>query len=322
MTCAGCRGPYPRRMSDWTTDDIDDQTGRTFLITGANSGIGFEAAKALVHKGAHVVLACRSLDKAEEAVRAIESDGCQGSTEVLELDLADLESIRAAAEAFLAEHDRLDVLVNNAGLMATPKRLTAQGVELQFGVNHLGHFVLTDLLLDLLASTGTAEEPARVVTVSSQAHRQGKMDLDDLDASGKYSPWGAYGRSKLANLLFTRELNRRCADAGRPVIAVAAHPGGSSTNLGNEPAGDVMSKVLGLAGPAFQLFMQSAAKGALPTLMAAVDGDVDGGDYFGPDGFGEMRGHPKKVGMTSAAQDDAVAAQLWETSVELTGVGA
>ena len=224
-------------MTEWTTDDISDQTGRTYLITGANSGIGFEATKALVGEGAHVVLACRSRAKAEAAVTEIEADEPSGSMEILEMDLADLESVRSAAEAYLADHDRLDVLVNNAGLMATPKRLTEQGVELQFGVNHLGHYLLTGLLLDVLAASGTEEVPARVVTISSQAHRSGTIDLENLDAEKGYNPWVAYGQSKLANLLFTRELQHRVTDAGLPIISVAAHPGGSSTNLGNEPAG-------------------------------------------------------------------------------------
>ncbi len=308
-------------MSDWTTDDIADQSGRTFLITGANSGIGFEATKALVQKGAHVVLACRSQLKADTAVTEIAAGDPPGSMEILELDLADLESVKAAAATFRAKHDRLDVLVNNAGLMATPKRLTEQGVELQFGVNHLGHFALTGLLLDPLTDAGTDEVPARAVTISSQAHRAGKIDLDNLDASDGYNPWTAYGQSKLANLLFTRELERRMSDAGLPIMSVAAHPGGSSTNLGNEPAGDLFSRFLGLIRPLFErLATQSAAMGALPTLRAAVDPDVQGGEYYGPDGFSEMRGHPKRVDMAKRALDDDMAAQLWQTSIELTGV--
>ncbi|MEL6890007.1 MAG: oxidoreductase [Actinomycetota bacterium] len=308
-------------MSEWTTDDIPDQTGRTVMITGANSGIGFEAAKELVARGAHVVLACRSVPKADAAVAEIVAGDPPGSTEVLELDLSDLDSVRTAAETFLAAHDRLDVLINNAGLMATPKRTTAQGLELQFGVNHLGHFALTGLLLGALAAAGTEQMPARVVTISSQAHRSGQIDLDDLHASGKYSPWGAYGQSKLANLLFMRELDRRCEEAGLPITSVAAHPGGSNTNLGNESAGDVFSKVLGFVRPVFQKVMtQSAAMGALPTLRAAVDPDVAGGDYYGPDGFGEMRGHPERVGMSGRAKDDEMAAKLWQTSIDLSGV--
>ena len=308
-------------MSDWTTDDIPDQTGRTVLITGANSGIGYEAAKALVDKGAHVVLACRSRAKADEAVAQIDADGPAGSTEILDLDLADLDSVKQAADTFLATHDRLDVLVNNAGLMAIPKKLTEQGVEMQFGVNHLGHFALTGHLLDVLAASGTDDLPARVVSISSMGHRPGKMDFDNLDAEKSYNPWTAYFRSKLANLLFMRELDDRCDDADLEIMSVAAHPGGSDTNLGNEPAGDLATRALGLVRPLFVRFAtQSAAMGALPTLRAAVDPDVDGGDYFGPDGFNEMRGHPEKVGMSKTAKDDDLAEELWDVSIELSGV--
>ncbi len=324
-------------MSDWTTDDIPDQTGKVILITGANSGIGYEAAKALVDKGAHVVLACRSRAKAEEAVARIEAGdpptstasstttstaaSAAGSTEILEMDLADLDSVRAAADTFLAAHDRLDVLVNNAGLMAIPKKLTEQGVEMQFGVNHLGHFALTGHLLDVLAASGTDDEPARVVSISSQAHRTGKIDIDNLDAGTSYNPWRAYGQSKLANLLFMRELDERCDDADLPIMSVAAHPGGSDTNLGNESAGDLVTRALDLVRPLFiKLATQSAAMGALPTLRAATDPDVDGGDYFGPDGFNELKGHPEKVGMSKRAKDDDLADQLWSVSIELSGV--
>ena len=310
-------------MSEWTAADVPDQSGRTVLITGANSGIGLEAARVFVEKGAHVVLACRSREKAEVAEADIEASSASGggSTEILDLDLGDLDSVRSAAENFLAEHDRLDVLVNNAGLMATPKRLTPQGVEVQFGVNHLGHFALTGLLLDTLSATGTDETPSRVVNIASLAHRSGTMDFENLDASVSYHPWRAYGRSKLANLLFTRELDERVTAAGLPILSVAAHPGGSSTNLGNEPAGDALSRVLGFIRPVFDKFMtQSAAMGALPTLMAAVDPAAEGGDYYGPGGMGEFRGHPEKVGMAGRAKDESVASELWTVSVDLSGV--
>ncbi len=308
-------------MSDWTTADIPDQTGRTILVTGANSGIGFEASKALVDKGAHVVLACRSKSKAEAAIDEIAAGDAPGTTEFLELDLSDPESVQQAAATFLATHDRLDVLVNNAGLMAIPKRLTPQDVEMQFGVNHLGHFALTGLLLDALASAGTEDEPARVVSISSQGHRPGKIDFDNLDASQSYNPWKAYFRSKLANLLFTRELDRRASDGGLPIIGVAAHPGGSDTNLGHEPAGDLLSRAMGLFEPVMRRFaLQTAAMGALPTLRAATDPSVVGGDYFGPDGFNELTGHPVRVGMSKRAKDPAVARRLWETSIDLSGV--
>ena len=308
-------------MSDWTTNDVPDQAGKVILITGANSGIGYEAAKALVDKGAHVVLTCRSRLKADSAVAQIEADSPSGSTEILEMDLADLDSVKAAADTFLANHDRLDVLVNNAGLMAIPRKLTEQGVEMQFGVNHLGHFALTGHLLEVLAASGTDDEPARVVTISSQAHRAGAIDVDNLDAVESYNPWRAYGQSKLANLLFIRELDDRCGDAGVPIISVAAHPGGSDTNLGNESAGDLVTRALDLVRPLFvKLVTQSAAMGALPTLRAATDPDVDGGDYYGPDGFQEFKGHPVKVDMSKRAKDDDFADQLWNISVELSQV--
>lgn len=308
-------------MSDWTANDVLDQTGRTILITGANSGIGLEAAKVLVARGAHVVLACRSVAKAEEAVVEIQANGPSGSTEILEMDLSDLDSVKKAADEFLANHDRLDVLVNNAGLMAIPKKLTEQGVEMQFGVNHLGHFALTGHLLDVLAASGTNGEPARVVSIASQAHRAGKIDFDNLDASQSYNPWKAYGQSKLANLLFMRELDNRAGNANLPIMSVAAHPGGSQTNLGNESAGDIMTRMMEVVRPVFLKFAtQSAAMGALPTLRAVVDPKADGCDYFGPDGFNELKGHPEKVDMSKRANDDDLAKRLWKVSVELSGV--
>lgn len=300
----------------WTEDDIPDQTGRTVLITGANSGIGFEAARALAQHGAHVVLACRSRPKADEAVERIEATGPSGTVEVLELDLADLGSIADASQTFLDTHERLDALINNAGLMATPRQRTAQGFEMQFGVNHLGHFALTGHLLPTMIATGAG----RVVSISSQGHRPGRIHFDDLNSERRYSPWPAYFQSKLANLLFTRELQRRLAAAGADVIAVAAHPGVSSTNLGHEPSG-MLSSLMQKGRPLFDRFVsQSAAMGALPTLRAAVDPDVAGGDYFGPDGFGEQRGHPVKVGMSARARDDEAARRLWTESEALTAV--
>ncbi len=208
-----------------------------------------------------------------------------------------------------------DVLVNNAGLMATPNQRTAQGFEMQLGVNHLGHFALTAKLIDLL----TATPGSRVVSISSQGHRPGRIDFDDLNSDRAYSPWPAYFQSKLANLLFTRELQRRLDEAGADTIAVAAHPGASRTNLGNESPGGILSTVMEWTRPAMEAVMtQSAEMGALPTLRAATDPDVEGGDYFGPGGIGEMRGHPKKVGMSGRARDDDSAVRLWEISTDLT----
>lgn len=302
----------------WTEDDIPDQQGRTVLITGANSGIGFEAARALAQHGAHVVLACRSPARAAEAVEAIEATEPAGSTEVLVLDLADLDSVAEAATCFLASHDRLDVLVNNAGLMATPEGRTAQGFEVQIGVNHLGHFALTGRLLPALLAAG----PARVVTISSQGHRPGRIRTEDLTwERGGYSPWPAYFQSKLANLLFTLELQRGFEHAGAEAIAVAAHPGASDTNLGHENPGGLVGDAFAALRPKVEgLVTQSAAMGALPTLRAATDPDVVGNDYFGPDGLGEQQGHPVRVGRSRRARDEQVAHWLWATSEELTGV--
>lgn len=304
-------------MSDWTEANVPDQTGRTILITGANSGIGFEAARALAQHGATVVMGCRNRSKAEEAVSQIEATAPSGSVEILEMDLSDLGSVAAAADGFRATNGRLDVLVNNAGLMATPNQRTSQGFEMQFGVNHLGHFALTGRLLDMLLAT----ESSRIVSISSQGHRAGKLDFDDLNSEKKYSAWQAYFQSKLANLVFTNELQRRLAAADADVIAVAAHPGASSTNLGHESAGGVLSTMMGKMRPVMnKLMTQSAAMGALPTLRAATDPDVIGGDYFGPGGFLEMKGHPEKVGMSDRALDEDSARRLWELSQTMTDV--
>ena len=304
--------------TQWTEDDIPDQTGRVALVTGANAGLGFETARALAEHGAHVVMACRNADKAAAAEERINAGSPSGSVEVLLTDMADLDSIAGSAAQLLARHDRLDLLINNAGIMATPHATTAQGFEAQFGVNHLGHFALTALLLPTLISTG---DGTRVVNVSSNGHRMGKMDFDDLMAERKYRPWAAYCQSKLANLLFTSELQRRLAAAAVPTVAVAAHPGGSRTELADKSTGrGVLNFLMKAPRPiAEPLFSQSAAMGALPQLYAAVAPGVEGDDYIGPDGLGEMKGHPTKVGRTSRARDAAAAARLWDVSLELTG---
>lgn len=304
-------------MAKWTEDDIPDQTGRVALVTGANSGLGFETARALAEHGAHVVMACRNPAKAADAEARITKLEPRGSVEVLLTDVGDLDSVAGSVAQFAAAFDKLDLLVNNAGLMATPEGRTAQGFETQLGVNHLGHFALTASLLPLLFAAG---EGSRVVSVSSNAHKFGKIDFDDLMSEKRYSPWGAYGQSKLANLLFTSELQRRLAAGDHPTIAVAAHPGGSTTELGKESAGGILSTMFGLMRPVLNATMsQSAAMGALPQLYAAVAPDVEGDDYYGPDGLGEMRGHPKKVGRTGRAKSAADAARLWDVSLELTG---
>lgn len=284
----------------WTAADLPGLTGRRVIVTGANSGIGFVAAKALAGAGADVTLAVRTVAKGEEAAARI-----GGNVHVAELDLASLQSVRAFAAGV---DGRVDVLVNNAGVMAVPESRTADGFELQFGTNHLGHFALTGLLLDRISD--------RVVTVSSVMHRVGSIRIDDVNYNdGGYNRWRAYGQSKLANLLFTFELQRRLAAAGSSVRAVAAHPGYASTNLQFHTA-SFQDRLMGVGNA---LFAQSAEMGALPTLYAATQ-DIPGGSYVGPGGFMEQRGHPKLVGSTSAARDRSMAERLWELSEQLTGV--
>jgi len=288
-------------MTTSSSVHIPDMSGRTVIVTGANSGIGYAATSALAGAGAHVVLAVRNTDKGEAAAAAM-----PGKTEVRQLDLASLDSIHEFAEGYAGE---IDILINNAGVMIPPLTRTADGFELQFGTNHLGHFALTNLLLEQI--TG------RVVSVASGAHKAGRIDFDDLNWERKaYKAVSAYGQSKLANLLFTSELQRRLTEAGSPVIATAAHPGYAATNLqfhSGKRGGDML---MGLAN---RIFAQSEEAGALPTIYAAVE-DVPGDSYAGPSGFMEMRGAPKLVGRSAAAKDSDVARRLWEVSEELTGV--
>lgn len=302
--------------SSWTADQMADLTDKTFVVTGANSGIGFEASEHFAKKGARVILACRNQEKGARAVADIEAEVDGADVELMELDLASLESVHAFADAFLEQEERLDALVNNAGVMAIPRRETEDGFEMQLGTNHLGHFTLTARLLDLMARTGDA----RVVNVSSQAHRMGKIRFDDLHGRRKYDKWKAYGQSKLANLLFTFELDRRLRAARLPVRSMACHPGWSSTNLqmvGPQMANNTIMEKLSALGNKF--IAQSAHQGALPTMYAATHPRVEGGDYIGPDGFMEMRGYPQKTSTTKAARDRLTAAQLWDVSEQLTG---
>ncbi len=301
--------------STWSTKDIPDLTGKIIVVTGANSGIGFYASQEFAAKGAHVVMACRNPQKAQAAYDELKAAVPTASLDVMIVDLASLASVRAFADSFLAKFDQLDILVNNAGIMMTPYGVTEDGFERQMGTNHLGHFALTGLLLEVIKATPNA----RVVNISSMAHRMGSMDFENLLYEGGtgYNPQWAYGRSKLANLLFTYELQKRFEKAGIDALALAAHPGGSDTNLGNHLGEDLMMRLL---MPIVERFMQSAADGALPTMRAAVDPQAAPADYYGPDGFMEMAGPPKKVKSNAASHNVVHQQQLWEMSEKLTGV--
>jgi NAD(P)-dependent dehydrogenase (short-subunit alcohol dehydrogenase family) len=293
--------------SDWTAENIPDLAGKTAIVTGANSGIGYEMARALARKEATVILACRNTAKGEAAVRQIDQEYPEAKAEFMQLDLSGLASVRRFADELTSRYDRLDILINNAGIMVPPFGKTADGFELQFGTNHLGHFALTGLLLDLIIQTPRA----RVITVSSGGHRFGKIDFDNLNAERGYNRQRAYAQSKLANLLFTYELQRRFEGAGVDTIAVAAHPGWTATNL------QAHWRMVRILNP---LIAQKSEMGALPALYAATAPDVQGGDYYGPGGWQELRGYPTKVQSSESSHDTAVAARLWATSEELTGV--
>ncbi|BBY27862.1 SDR family NAD(P)-dependent oxidoreductase [Mycolicibacterium sediminis] len=293
-------------MSRWTVTDIPDQTGRVAVVTGGNTGLGYETAAGLASRGARVVLAVRNLDKGKAAADLIVRRTPGADVTLQELDLTSLASVEDAAEQLRATHDRIDLLINNAGVMMTPKSTTQDGFELQFGTNHLGHFAFTGRLLDrVLAAPG-----ARVVTVSSIGHRFGRVRFDDLGAERGYNRMAAYGQSKLSNLLFTYELQRRLT--GTTTTALAAHPGGSSSELTRYLPGPVKL--------AFSPLEQSTEMGALPTLRAATDPHVSGGQYLGPGGFMEMRGYPKVVASNRRSHDVDVQRRLWTVSEELTGV--
>jgi len=299
----------------WTTANMPDLTGKVVIITGANSGIGYEATKEFARKGAKTILACRSMEKAQAALDQIRAEIPDAQVEIMYLDLANLESVRKFANQFKAKYEHLDVLLNNAGIMMVPYGTTEDGFELQLGTNHLGHFALTGLLIDPLANT----PDARVVNVSSNGHRFGEMDFGNLMfANGQgYSPMGAYGRSKLANLLFTYELQRRFEAMGVNAMATAAHPGMSDTNLANHMFERWHLEFL---EPVAGWFTQSAAMGALPSIRAAVDPDVTGGEYFGPGGPKERAGYPVVVQSNEASHNVEDAQKLWEVSEDLTGV--
>ncbi|MEZ4517151.1 MAG: oxidoreductase [Chloroflexota bacterium] len=303
-------------MPKWSISEMPDQSGKIAIVTGANSGLGYESAQALVRKGAHVVIACRNQTKAAVAYDQLEACTPEPSLDSIPLDLSNLDSVRAFAEAFTAKYDRLDILLNNAGVMAPPRGETTDGYEMQFGTNHLGHFALTGLLMPtLLATPGS-----RVVTVTSFANLMGRINFDDLQSKGTYTRYGAYGQSKLANLLFALELQRRLEAAGADTISVAAQPGLAHTNLqsntveasGNAAEGRLYGMVMGTLS-------MTAEEGALPQLYAATMPDVVGGQYYSPN-FLYFRGSPTTIAIPPQARSRETAARLWAVSEELTGV--
>ncbi|HEX3898654.1 MAG TPA: oxidoreductase [Mycobacteriales bacterium] len=302
-------------MTRWTAADIPDQSGKVAVITGANSGLGYHTALELARRGARVVVASRSDVRGKEAVARIIAEVPDSDLDLRSLDLANLANIRTFADGVASSYPSIDLLINNAGVMAIPRSTTVDGFEMQFGTNHLGHFALTGHLLpNLLGTPG-----ARIVTVSSTAHKPGHINFDDLMAEQRYRKWNVYSNTKLANLLFTYELQRKLAAAGSSVIAVAAHPGTSATNLVTVSAQDNLIKRIVMPAGA-RLISQSAAKGALPQLYAATAADVQGGEYFGPNGIAESFGYPKRVDSIPESKDLEVAARLWSVSEGLTGV--
>jgi len=305
-------------VTKWSAGDIPDQSERTFLITGANSGLGLHCAQSLVARGARVLMACRSPERGEAAAAEVTETG-DGKAELIVLDLTDPTSVRQAAQqARERTGDRLDVLINNAGVMATPLRRTADGFEWQLAANHLGHAALTWLLMPALRSS----PGARVVSVSSFMHKRRGLDLADLNFERRgYKPWAAYSQSKIANLLFAFELDRRARAAGLDLVSVAAHPGYSNTqlttNMVRARGSERIAEIIGLLGG---LFAQPAQAGALPLLYAATAPGVTGGEFYGPDGFREIRGHPKLVQASKQANDPETAARLWQLTADLTKV--
>jgi NAD(P)-dependent dehydrogenase (short-subunit alcohol dehydrogenase family) len=303
-------------MAKWTAEQMGSLAGKTAVVTGANSGIGYQAALELARHGAHVLLGVRSESKGAEALRRLQAAAPGASAEVAVMDMASLGSVRAFAQGFVARGVALDLLVNNAGVMALKTReLTEDGFERQFGTNHLGHFALTGLLVPALK---VAAAP-RVVTVASLAHRNGKIEWDNLQSEKKYVPWDTYGMTKLANILFARELDRRAKAEGSPLVSVAVHPGIARTNIFENGPGtsDLKAIAVKILAP---IMTQPDDRGALPTLYAASSPAVKGGDYIGPDGIGEFKGWPTVVKAKPQAMDEAVGRKLWTVSEELTGV--
>ena len=301
-------------MSHWTVEDMPDQTGRTFVVTGANSGLGYETARQVARKGGRVIMTARDKDKGTASLERLKGERPDADVELRQLDLADLDSVRAFAGDV---EEEIDVLVNNAGVMMPPRSLTEQGNELQFATNHLGHFALTGLLLERLHRPATADTASRVVTVSSMLHRRGSIHFDDLTGARSYSPTKYYAQSKFANILFGLELDRRLRSGASTTRSLLAHPGYAATNLqSNGPTG-LMRSLMKVSNV---VMAQSAEMGALCQLFAATAPEAEGGQYIGPGGLGEQRGHPKVVQPVKSAQDTELAQRLWELSEELTGV--
>jgi NAD(P)-dependent dehydrogenase (short-subunit alcohol dehydrogenase family) len=300
---------------NWTLENMPDLNGKTIVVTGGNSGLGYESVKAFAQKGAEVILTSRTLDKGEKAKKEILEHFPEGKIQVMQLDLGDLESVRSFVASYKEKYKKLDVLLNNAGIMMTPYFTTKDGFEGQFGTNHLGHFALTALLMETLLNT----PGSRVVNVSSGAHRNGEMDFSNLQyENGKgYKSMKAYGRSKLSNLLFTYELQRRLISEKKDTLALAAHPGVAMTNLARHLEGKFLFKVL---TPLFKRMAQDQAMGALPQIRASVDPQVKGGEYYGPDGKREWKGYPVIVPSNEASHNLEDASRLWEESEKLTGV--
>ena len=291
----------------WTSNDIPGLGGKIAVVTGANRGIGYEMVRSLSRKGARAILACRNKNIGEVAVRQIRQENPAAEVELIQLDLASLASVHRFVDEFIHQHNRLDVLINNAGVMRTPWGKTEDGFEIQFGTNHLGHFALTGLLCDLITCT----PHARIVTISSWGHYFGRIDFENLNAEKKYNPSDAYAQSKLANLLFTYELQRRLESRKMDTIAVAAHPGWTATNLAiHWPMVQALTPLIG----------QKPEMGALPALYAATANEVHGGEYYGPDGWGGARGYPTRIHSSAYSYDTGIAAKLWVESEKLTGV--
>lgn len=296
------------KNKNWTAENIPDQKGKIVVVTGSSSGIGYEAARVLANKEAKVIIAVRNIEKGEKAKENILNQNENADVEVMIVDLSDLSSIKAFAEEYIKKYDKLDILINNAGVMIPPYSKTKDGFELQFGTNHLGHFALTLQLLDLIKKT----PDSRIVNVSSGAHKFGNINFDDLNwESRKYKPMRSYGDSKIANLYFTSELAKRINGGENNVMVTSAHPGWTATDLQRH------SGLFEFLNPYFAM---SIEQGSLPTLRAATDLNAQNGDYFGPNGIGEMRGFPIKVQPNKLAKNETIAKKLWDVSEELTNV--